>query len=44
MLGTAQLAERLEEQHLATVAALAAALDAKDAYTCGKHSEHIAHA
>ena len=40
VLGTAQLAERLEEQHLATVAALAAALEAKDAYT-GRHAQTI---
>jgi putative nucleotidyltransferase with HDIG domain len=41
VLGTASLAERLEEQHLATVAALAAALEAKDAYT-GNHAQTIA--
>jgi putative nucleotidyltransferase with HDIG domain len=41
VLGTASLAERLEEQHLATVAALAAALEAKDAYT-GSHAQTIA--
>ena len=36
-----RLAERLEEQHLATVGALAAALEAKDAYT-GNHAQTIA--
>jgi putative nucleotidyltransferase with HDIG domain len=41
VLGTASLAERLEEQHLATVGALAAALEAKDAYT-GNHAQTIA--
>jgi len=41
VLGTATLAERLEEQHLATVGALAAALEAKDAYT-GNHAQTIA--
>ncbi|HYW28426.1 MAG TPA: HD domain-containing phosphohydrolase [Gaiellales bacterium] len=41
VLGTATMAERLEEQHLATVAALAAALEAKDAYT-GNHAQTIA--
>jgi putative nucleotidyltransferase with HDIG domain len=41
VLGAAQLAETLEEQHLATVAALAAALEAKDAYT-GGHAHTIA--
>ena len=41
VLGTASLAERLEELHLATVAALAAALEAKDAYT-GNHAQTIA--
>ena len=41
MLGAAQMAEPLEEQHLATVAALAAALEAKDAYT-GGHAQTIA--
>ncbi len=41
VLGTARLAEQLEEQHLATVGALAAALEAKDAYT-GTHAQTIA--
>ncbi len=41
VLGTATLAERLDEQHLATVGALAAALEAKDAYT-GNHAQAIA--
>jgi putative nucleotidyltransferase with HDIG domain len=35
------MAERLEQQHLATVGALAAALEAKDAYT-GGHAQAIA--
>ena len=39
--GHRPLAERLEEQHLATVGALAAALEAKDAYT-GNHAQAIA--
>ncbi|HYX85922.1 MAG TPA: HD domain-containing phosphohydrolase [Gaiellales bacterium] len=41
VLAAAQLAETLESQHLATVAALAAALEAKDAYT-GGHAQTIA--
>jgi putative nucleotidyltransferase with HDIG domain len=41
VLGATQLAESLEKQHLATVAALAAALEAKDAYT-GGHAQAIA--
>jgi putative nucleotidyltransferase with HDIG domain len=41
VLGATQLAESLERQHLATVAALAAALEAKDAYT-GGHAHAIA--
>ena len=41
VLGATQLAGQLEEQHLATVAALAAALEAKDAYT-GGHAQAIA--
>jgi len=41
VLGAAQLADALEEQHVATVAALAAALEAKDAYT-GGHAQTIA--
>jgi putative nucleotidyltransferase with HDIG domain len=41
VLGTARIAERLEEQHVATVGALAAALEAKDAYT-GNHAKTIA--
>jgi putative nucleotidyltransferase with HDIG domain len=41
VLGTTRLAEKLEEQHVATVAALAAALEAKDAYTAG-HAHTIA--
>ncbi len=41
VLSVSQLAERLEEQHVATVAALAAALEAKDAYT-GGHAQAIA--
>ncbi|HEX2377319.1 MAG TPA: HD domain-containing phosphohydrolase [Gaiellales bacterium] len=41
VLGAAQMAETIEEQHVATVAALAAALEAKDAYT-GGHAQTIA--
>jgi putative nucleotidyltransferase with HDIG domain len=41
VLGAVRLADRLEEQHLATVGALAAALEAKDAYT-GSHAQTIA--
>jgi putative nucleotidyltransferase with HDIG domain len=41
VLSAAQMADALEEQHLATVAALAAALEAKDAYT-GGHAHTIA--
>ncbi len=41
VLGTARMAAQLEEQHLATVGALAAALEAKDAYT-GSHAQVIA--
>jgi putative nucleotidyltransferase with HDIG domain len=41
VLGTVRMTEQLEEQHLATVAALAAALEAKDAYT-GNHAQTIA--
>jgi HD-GYP domain-containing protein (c-di-GMP phosphodiesterase class II) len=41
VLGALRMAERLEEQHVATVAALAAALEAKDAYT-GNHAQTIA--
>jgi HD-GYP domain-containing protein (c-di-GMP phosphodiesterase class II) len=40
VLGTVRMAERLEAQHLATVGALAAALEAKDAYT-GGHAQAI---
>ena len=39
--GSAQLASALDRQHVATVAALAAALEAKDAYT-GGHAHAIA--
>jgi putative nucleotidyltransferase with HDIG domain len=41
VLRNARMAEDLERQHLATVAALAAALEAKDAYT-GNHAQTIA--
>jgi response regulator RpfG family c-di-GMP phosphodiesterase len=41
VLAGTRLATQLEEQHLATVAALAAALEAKDAYT-GGHAQIIA--
>ena len=41
VLSVTRLSQRLEEQHLATVAALAAALEAKDAYT-GGHAQAIA--
>jgi len=41
VLGAVRMADRLEEQHLATVGALAAALEAKDAYT-GSHAQTIA--
>jgi putative nucleotidyltransferase with HDIG domain len=41
VLGTVRMSEQLEEQHLATVGALAAALEAKDAYT-GNHAQTIA--
>jgi putative nucleotidyltransferase with HDIG domain len=41
VLGTVRMTEQLEEQHLATVGALAAALEAKDAYT-GSHAQTIA--
>jgi HD domain len=41
VLAAGRLADQLEEQHLATVAALAAALEAKDAYT-GNHAQTIA--
>jgi response regulator RpfG family c-di-GMP phosphodiesterase len=41
VLAAARLSEQLEEQHVATVAALAAALEAKDAYT-GGHAQAIA--
>lgn len=41
MLGATRLAGQLVEQHLATVSALAAALEAKDAYT-GGHAAAIA--
>jgi putative nucleotidyltransferase with HDIG domain len=41
VLGTVRMTEQLEEQHLATVGALAAALEAKDAYT-GNHAQTIA--
>ena len=40
VLAAGQLVARLEEQHVATVAALAAALEAKDAYT-GDHARTI---
>jgi putative nucleotidyltransferase with HDIG domain len=40
VLGTVRMTEQLEEQHLATVGALAAALEAKDAYT-GSHAQAI---
>jgi HD-GYP domain-containing protein (c-di-GMP phosphodiesterase class II) len=41
VLAGARMASQLEEQHVATVAALAAALEAKDAYT-GGHAQAIA--
>ena len=41
VLGASEMALQLEEQHVATVAALAAALEAKDAYTAG-HAKTIA--
>jgi putative nucleotidyltransferase with HDIG domain len=41
VLRAARTSEELERQHLATVAALAAALEAKDAYT-GNHAQTIA--
>ncbi len=41
ILGASQLASALDRQHVATVAALAAALEAKDAYT-GGHAHAIA--
>ena len=41
VLGAVRMADRLEEQHLATVGALAAALEAKDAYT-NDHASQIA--
>jgi putative nucleotidyltransferase with HDIG domain len=41
VLGAARMTELLEEQHVATVGALAAALEAKDAYT-GNHAHTIA--
>ena len=41
VLGGSQLATQLDAQHVATVAALAAALEAKDAYT-GGHAHAIA--
>jgi putative nucleotidyltransferase with HDIG domain len=42
VLGTVRMTEQLDEQHLATVGALAAALEAKDAYT-GGHAQAIAY-
>jgi putative nucleotidyltransferase with HDIG domain len=41
VLAAGHLAEQLDRQHVATVAALAAALEAKDAYT-GNHAQAIA--
>jgi HD domain/GAF domain len=41
VLAAGHLAEQLDRQHVATVAALAAALEAKDAYT-GNHAQTIA--
>jgi putative nucleotidyltransferase with HDIG domain len=41
VLRSKQMAEELDAQHVATVAALAAALEAKDAYT-GNHAQTIA--
>ena len=41
VLAGSRMATQLEEQHVATVAALAAALEAKDAYT-GNHAQTIA--
>jgi HD-GYP domain-containing protein (c-di-GMP phosphodiesterase class II) len=41
VLAAGHLAEQLDRQHVATVAALAAALEAKDAYT-GNHAQVIA--